>query len=213
MVEEPQEPGAKKAAEPAAAREEDFEGMDESQRKFKAAAIRKEAVDLDEAAAELRKKATEQEQEAARLRIQAWKLEGGVSAVTKQITVKDKYQKQLAELDLMAEDWVDTDEEKWEWYQSQRKMIIDMIDAQKEYDAKADESLQDLKEVLLELQEALDIQTVQPNGEITSAGWGFILLSVVIPAWIGYELFLWATSAGDAVGTLVSGSQDPFAGL
>jgi hypothetical protein len=38
------------------------------------------------------------------------KLEGGVSAVTKQITVKDKYQKQLAELDLMAEDWVDTDE-------------------------------------------------------------------------------------------------------
>jgi len=72
MVEEPQEPGAKKAAEPAAAREEDFEGMDESQRKFKAAAIRKEAVDLDEAAAELRKKATEQEQEAARLRIQAW---------------------------------------------------------------------------------------------------------------------------------------------
>ena len=69
-------------------------------------------------------------------------------------------------------------QEKWEWYQSQRKMIIDMIDAQKEYDAKADESLQDLKEVLLELQEALDIQTVQPNGEITSAGWGFILLSV-----------------------------------
>ena len=33
-----------------------------------------------------------------------------MSAVTKQITVKDKYQKQLAELDLMAEDWVDTDE-------------------------------------------------------------------------------------------------------
>jgi len=30
-------------------------------------------------------------------------------AVTKQITVADKYQKQLAELDLMAEDWVDTD--------------------------------------------------------------------------------------------------------
>ena len=38
------------------------------------------------------------------------KLEGGVSAVTKQITIQDKYQKQLAELDLMAEDWVDTDE-------------------------------------------------------------------------------------------------------
>jgi len=33
-----------------------------------------------------------------------------VSAVTKQITVEDKYQKQLAELDLMAEDWIDTDE-------------------------------------------------------------------------------------------------------
>ena len=40
-----------------------------------------------------------------------------------------------------------------------------------------------------------------------------VWLQVVIPAWIGYELFLWATSAGDAVGTLVSGSQDPFAGL
>ena len=38
------------------------------------------------------------------------KLEGGVSAVTKQITVEDKYEKQLAELDLMAEDWIDTDE-------------------------------------------------------------------------------------------------------
>ena len=36
---------------------------------------------------------------------------------------------------------------------------------------------------------------------------------VVIPAWVGYELFLWATSAGDAVGSLVSGSKDPFAGL
>ena len=33
-----------------------------------------------------------------------------MSAVTKQVTVKDKYAKQLAELDLMAEDWVDTDE-------------------------------------------------------------------------------------------------------
>ena len=195
MSEEPREPDEKTAAP----LEDEFEGMDESQRKFKAAAIRKQAVDLDEAAAELRKKATEQEQEAAKLRIQAWyvpcaadpaaararacvarqlsighaglpaasrcrqarrqadageadvccvmipsrdvictarqilpsdggvwphltrvktnavfcmrrKLEGGVSAVTKQVTVKDKYAKQLAELDLMAEDWVDTDE-------------------------------------------------------------------------------------------------------
>lgn len=38
------------------------------------------------------------------------KLEGGVSAVTKQVNIADKYAKQLAELDLMAEDWVDTDE-------------------------------------------------------------------------------------------------------
>jgi hypothetical protein len=42
-------------------------------------------------------------------------------------------------------------------------MIMDMIGAQKEYDAKADESLQDLKEVLLELktpaQEPLDSQS------------------------------------------------------
>ncbi len=68
MSEEPREPG-EKTAKPL---EDEFEGMDESQRKFKAAAIRKQAVDLDEAAAELRKKATEQEQEAARLRIQAW---------------------------------------------------------------------------------------------------------------------------------------------
>jgi hypothetical protein len=155
-----------------------FAGLDEVQKKFKAAAMRKEAMDLDEAATSLRKSAVGKEQEAAKLRIQAWKLEGGVSAVTRQITVKDKYQKQLAELDLMAEDWVDTDEEKWEWYQQQRKMIIDMIGAQKDYDAKADESLQDLKEVLLELQQTLDIQTVLPNGDITSAGWGFIILSV-----------------------------------
>ena len=56
---------------------------------------------------------------------------------------------------------------KWEWYQSQRKMIMDMIGAQKEYDAKADESLQDLKEVLLELktpaQEPLDSQMLNRN--------------------------------------------------
>ena len=38
-------------------------------------------------------------------------------------------------------------------------------------------------------------------GDITSAGWGFVLLSVVIPAWFGYELFLWATSAGVPVYT------------
>ena len=56
---------------------------------------------------------------------------------------------------------------KWEWYQSQRKMIMDMIGAQKEYDAKADESLQDLKEVMLELrtaaQEPLDSQMLNRN--------------------------------------------------
>ena len=58
-------------------------------------------------------------------------------------------------------------QEKWEWYQSQRKMIMDMIGAQKEYDAKADESLQDLKEVMLELrtaaQEPLDSQMLIRN--------------------------------------------------
>ena len=36
------------------------------------AAIRKEAMDLDESAAELRRKAVETEQEAAKLRIKAW---------------------------------------------------------------------------------------------------------------------------------------------
>ena len=193
--------------------DDEFAGLDASQKQFKAAAMRKEAIGLDETAAALRKQAVETEQKAALLRIQAWKLEGGVSAVTKQITVQDKYQKQLAELDLMAEDWVDTDEEKWEWYQQQRKMIIDMIGAQKEYDEKADESLQDLREVLIELQETLDIETVLPNGDITSAGWGFVLLSVVIPAWIGYELFAWVTTAGDAATSLLSQGNDPFKGL
>ena len=38
--------------------------------------------------------------------------------------------------------------------------------------------MQDLREVLLELQETLNIETVLPNGDITSAGYGFILLSV-----------------------------------
>jgi hypothetical protein len=46
-------------------------------------------------------------------------------------------------------------------------MIMDMIGAQKEYDAKADESLQDLKEVMLELrtpaQEPLDSQMLNRN--------------------------------------------------
>ena len=80
-------------------------------------------------------------------------------------------------------------------------------------DEKADESLQDLREVLIELQETLDIQTVLPNGDITSAGWGFVLLSVVIPAWIGYELFAWVTTAGDAATSLLSQGNDPFKGL
>ena len=53
-------------------KEDEFAGLDESQKKFKAAAIRKEAMDLDAAAAGLRKNAVEQEQEAAKLRIQAW---------------------------------------------------------------------------------------------------------------------------------------------
>jgi len=115
MSEDPLQSGEKKedAAESTVEvkmKEDEFSGLDESQKKFKAAAIRKEAVDLDGSAVLLRKTAVEKEQEAAKLRIQAWKLEGGVSAVTKQITVTDKYQKQLAELDLMAEDWVDTDE-------------------------------------------------------------------------------------------------------
>ena len=46
----------------------------------------------------------------------------------------------------------DTAQEKWEWYQKQRQMIKDMIDAQKEYDQRANEQLQDLKEILLDLQ-------------------------------------------------------------
>ncbi len=88
--------------------EDDFAKLDMTQRKFKAATIRKEAVDLDGAAVALHEQAFAMEKRAAKLRIRAWKLEGAVSAVSKEVidqNVKDKHEKTLAELDLMAEDW------------------------------------------------------------------------------------------------------------
>jgi hypothetical protein len=93
-------------------KEEDYESLDPSQRKFKAAALRKEALDLDASAQELRTQAIEKEKEAAVLRIKAWKVEGAISAVSKKVIeskTKDKYEKELAELDLMAADWIDSD--------------------------------------------------------------------------------------------------------
>jgi hypothetical protein len=136
----------------------------------------------------LRKDAVAKEQQAAKLRIQAWKLEGKVSAVTQEITLKDRYERQLAELDLMAEDWIDADEEKWDWYQKQRTMIQEMIGAQKEYDAQADAQLQDLKDILLEIQDLVQINTVDDKNEITTAGWVFVSLSVIVPIYFGYEV-------------------------
>jgi hypothetical protein len=88
--------------------DDDFAKLDTTQRKFKAASLRKEAVDLDEAAVELHEQAFAMEKRAAKLRIRAWKLEGAVSAVSKEVieqNLKDKHEKTLAELDLMAEDW------------------------------------------------------------------------------------------------------------
>mmetsp|Transcript_29430 Transcript_29430/g.66641 ORF Transcript_29430/g.66641 Transcript_29430/m.66641 type:complete len:254 (-) Transcript_29430:44-805(-) len=190
-------------------------GLSLQQRKVKALELRNEAVELEASAATLRKEAVAKEQQAAKLRIEAWQLEGTVSAVTKEVTLTDKYEKQLAELDLMAEDWIDTDEEKWEWYQKQRQMIKDMIDAQKEYDQRADEQLQDLKEILLDLQDMFNIVTVQDDGNITAAGWTFVVLSVLIPVWIGYELFLLLSTSSTAFFELIDqgGKNDPFKGL
>ena len=85
-------------------------GLSLEQRKVKAVELRNQAVELEASAATLRKDAVAKEQQAAKLRIEAWQLEGTVSAVTKEVTLTDKYEKQLAELDLMAEDWIDTDE-------------------------------------------------------------------------------------------------------
>jgi len=190
-------------------------GLSLEQRKVKAVELRNQAVELESSAATLRKDAVAKEQQAAKLRIEAWQLEGTVSAVTKEVTLTDKYEKQLAELDLMAEDWIDTDEEKWEWYQKQRQMIKDMIDAQKEYDQRANEQLQDLKEILLDLQDMFNIVTVQEDGNITAAGWTFVILSVLIPVWIGYELFLLLSSSSSAFFELLGQgtSKDPFDGV
>eukprot|EP00961_Rhodomonas_salina_P216945 2930936-Rhodomonas_salina.1 len=84
--------------------------LDLAERKVKAKELRQEATDLEEASAALRKDAVKKEQLAAKLRIRAWKLEGSVSAVTNEINIGNKYERQLAELDIMAEDWIDTDE-------------------------------------------------------------------------------------------------------
>jgi len=196
----------------AASKIEDIELLDPTQRKFKAAALRKSAIDLDAEAQELHAQAIAKEKEAAMLRIEAWKVEGAVSAVSKQViagSVKNKYEKELAELDLMAGDWIDTDSEKWEWYQQQRQYILQMLDIQKENDELADQQLSELKETLLEMQEMFNIETVTEKGDITAAGWGFVTFSVVIPIWIGYTLFEWVFSTFSSLG----GPPDPFVGL
>eukprot|EP00286_Rhodomonas_abbreviata_P022829 CAMPEP_0181311210 /NCGR_PEP_ID=MMETSP1101-20121128/13011_1 /TAXON_ID=46948 /ORGANISM="Rhodomonas abbreviata, Strain Caron Lab Isolate" /LENGTH=213 /DNA_ID=CAMNT_0023417917 /DNA_START=260 /DNA_END=901 /DNA_ORIENTATION=- len=192
------------------ATDDDVMDLGLEERKAKAVELRKEAFDLEAEAAKARKAALQNEQEAAKLRIRAWKLEGSVSAVTKDINIENKYERQLAELDLMAEDWIDTDEEKWDWYQKQRQIILEMIDGQQFYDQKADEQIQDLKEVLMEVQQLLSIETIDGKGDITSAGWGFVLLSVVIPIAIGYELFNLLSSSSAAFFGALSGSKDPF---
>ncbi len=101
-----------KGVQPAQMEEEtdDFSKLDMTQRKFKAASLRKEAIDLDEAAMALHEQAFVMEKKAAKLRIRAWKLEGAVSAVSKEVieeNLRDKHEATLAQLDLMAEDWAD----------------------------------------------------------------------------------------------------------
>jgi len=186
--------------------------LDLAERKVKAKELRQEATDLEEASAALRKDAVKKEQLAAKLRIRAWKLEGSVSAVTNEINIGNKYERQLAELDIMAEDWIDTDEEKWDWYQKQREMIMEMIESQKYYDKQADEQIQDLKEVLSEVSTLLGVQTLDTKGDITGVGWGFVFFSVVIPLLIGYELFNFLSSSSAAFFGALTG-KDPFDSL
>jgi len=191
------------------------EVLDPSTRVARAGEIRKQATELDKEAGLLRKEAVAKEQSAAKLRIQAWTIEGKVSAVTQEITLTDRYERDLVELDLMAKDWVDTDEDKWEWYQKQRTMLQQLIGAGKEYDAKAEASQADLKEILKEIQELLNINTVDENNKVTTTGWVFVTLSVVIPLYVGYEVFQFLASSSAAFfgGISAATTDDPFKGL
>jgi len=191
---------------------ESGEILDPAQKKEKALQIRKVAGELEESASMLRKSAMEKEQEAAKLRIQAWQLEGTVSKVTKQVTIEDDYERQLAELDLMAEDWTELDQEKWEWYQKQRQIMKELLDTQKELDSEKDALIEDLKETLLEVQTLLNVQTVDDKGNITTAGLAFVFLSFLIPLWFGYEIFHFLSESSVAIfGTLTN--KDEFSGL
>ena len=111
---------------------------------------------LDEEAFKLRGQALDLERKAAKLRIESWKLDGSVSEVTNTVNIEDKYERQLAELDLMSEEYID-DPEKFEWYRSQRQLLIDMMGFQKEQEAKADEEIKELKEALVEIQVSLRV--------------------------------------------------------
>jgi hypothetical protein len=128
-----------------------FMEVDPSKRKAKAAALRTEALQLDEDASKLRDEALNLERKAAKLRIESWKMDGSISAVTNTVTIEDKYERQLAELDLMSEDYMD-DPEKFEWYRAQRLMLIEMMGFQKEQEAKANEEIKELKESLVDVQ-------------------------------------------------------------
>jgi hypothetical protein len=125
--------------------------LDPSKRKGKASDLRKQALDLDEQATKLRDEAIALEQKAAKLRIESWQIDGSVSAVTKSVTIEDKFERQLAELDLMAEDYMD-DKDKFEWYRQQRQLLLDMIGAQKEQERLVQEEVAELKESLVDIQ-------------------------------------------------------------
>ena len=133
-----------------------FADIDPSKRKAQASSLRSEALRLDEEAFKLRGQALDLERKAAKLRIESWKLDGSVSEVTNTVNIEDKYERQLAELDLMSEEYID-DPEKFEWYRSQRQLLIDMMGFQKEQEAKADEEIKELKEALVEIQVSLRV--------------------------------------------------------
>eukprot|EP00291_Cryptomonas_curvata_P004324 CAMPEP_0172182410 /NCGR_PEP_ID=MMETSP1050-20130122/18384_1 /TAXON_ID=233186 /ORGANISM="Cryptomonas curvata, Strain CCAP979/52" /LENGTH=190 /DNA_ID=CAMNT_0012855853 /DNA_START=231 /DNA_END=803 /DNA_ORIENTATION=- len=179
--------------------------VDPSKRKAKAVALRTEALQLDENAAKLRDEALNLERKAAKLRIESWKMDGSISAVTNTVTIEDKYERQLAELDLMSEDYMD-DPEKFEWYRAQRQMLIEMMGFQKEQEAKTNEEIKELKESLVDVQEVFNAQFVDEKGEITPAGWGVVIVSFVVPVWIGYEIISYLIS-------IASTFKDPFEGL
>ena len=123
--------------------------VDPSKRKANAAALRTEALQHDADASKLRDEAMSLEKKAAKLRIESWKMDG--STVTSTVTIEDKYERLLAEHDLMSEDNLD-DPEKFEWYRVQRRILLEMTGYQKEQEAKANEESKQLKESLVAVQ-------------------------------------------------------------